>query len=474
MTVAQRLPTMTSLATFLRKTFAMGAALLLTTFGTLTAAAREARVQASLSSPQVKFIDALAAHDGQLIALAWSPDGKLLASLGEDRRVKFWDERGKQTGTLIETLSSARAIYWSPDSEKIAAVGGRVATIFRVDGSEIVRLTGHQGDITSFSWSSDSRAILTSSEDRTSKLWDAHSGRTILTITPGGGQRKQTKSLLKALFTRDVLFDSESTAASFASDQTIVTASMTAFSNKFPRLWDVATGQQIGKLQAAELDSKPEFVAISPDRRTIITSGFSEPHMWDTGTSDARMWDAGTGKLIGTLPEIAGGVRFSPDGKKILANGCIRRTNVGCYPQAGIWDVATRQRIMTLDSPTDEFIGLGWSGDATKVVTSVRHKHASIWDAETGRLITTVALVKDRGWVTDYEDDLILSRAGQILFAVTDKYVKFWNATTGDLILEHDSLKKGTPLPFSVRPQGDVAAAADGKTGKLWFWSIDE
>jgi hypothetical protein len=104
----------------------------------------------------------------------------------------------------------------------------------------------------------------------------------------------------------------------------------------------------------------------------------------------------------------------------------------------------------------------------------VRHKQASIWDAENGRLITTVPLVKDRGWVTDYEDDLMLSRKGQVLFAVTDKYVKFWNATTGELILEHESLKKGTPLPFSVRAPGDVAAAADGKTGKLWFWSIVE
>jgi eukaryotic-like serine/threonine-protein kinase len=196
--------------------------------------------------------------------------------------------------------------------------------------------------------------------------------------------------------------------------------------------------------------------------------------MWDTGTSDARMWDSDTGKLIGTLPEIAGGVRFSPDGKKVLANGCIKRTSIGCEQHAGIWDIATRQRILTLDSPTDEFIGLAWSGDGSKVVTSVRHKQASIWDANNGRFITTVALVKDRGWVTDYEDDLVLSNKGLVLFAVTDKYVKFWNAITGELILEHESLKKGAPLPFSVRPQGDVAAAADGQTGKLWFWLVRE
>jgi len=455
---------MSSQITLLRKTSALGAALLLTTFGALTTGAGETRAQTSVSSPQVKLIDTVVAQDGRLVDLAWSPDGKLLASLGEDCRVKFWDERGKQTNTVVELPAAATAIYWSPNGDKIAAVGGRFASIFRIDGTQVARLTGHVGDISSFSWSRDSRTILTSSQDKTSKLWDATTGKTLLTITPGGGQRKQTKSLVKALFTRDVLFDSESTEASFASDQTIVTASMTAFSNKFPRLWNVTTGQQIAKLQASESDSKPNFVAITPDQRTIVTSGFSGGHLWESSS----------GKLIGTLDDLTGSVTFSPDGKKILASGCVKRTSIGCYPQAAIWDLDTRQRILTLDAPTDAFIGLGWSGDGSKIVTSVRHKHASIWDAENGRLITTVPLAKDRGWVTDYEDYLVLSSRGHVLFAVTDKYVKFWNANTGQLLLELDSLKKGTPLPFSVRPQGDIVVAADGKTGKLWFWSIEE
>lgn len=454
---------MASLFTFFRKTDALGT-LILATLGILGIAADDARAQVSGSTPHVTLINTVVAHDAQLTALAWSPDGKLLASLGEDRRVKFWDERAEQKAPAIELPVSAQAIYWSPDSQKIAAIAERVVLVFRIDGSEVAQLAGHAGEITSFSWSSDSQTILTSSEDRTSKLWNVATGKTILTITPSGSQRKQTKSLLKALFTRDVLFDSESTAASFASDQTIVTASTTAFSNKFPRLWDVATGQKVATLKSTESESKPDFVAITPDRRMIVTSGFGAAHLWD----------ADNGKLVGTLDDLTGTVSFSPDGKKILASGCIKRTSIGCYHHAAIWDLATRQRILTFDSPTDEYIGLGWSGDASKVVTSVRHKQASIWNANNGRLITTVPLGKDHGWVTDYEDDLMLSPRGQVLFAVTDRYIRFWNATTGELLLEHQSLKKGRWLPFSRHPQGHVVAAADGKTGKLWFWSIGE
>ena len=455
---------MASLFTLLRKTDALGPALILTSLGILAIAADEARARVSGSTPQVNLIHTVVAHDEQLTALAWSPNGKLLASLGEDRRVKFWDERAEEKAPAIVLPVSAQAIYWSPDSQKIAAIAARVVLVFRINGSEVAQLAGHAGDITSFSWSSDSRTILTSSEDRTSKLWDVATGRAILTITPGGSQRKQTKSLLKALFTRDVLFDSESTAASFASDRTILTASMTAFSKKFPRLWDASNGQKLATLRSSESESKPDFVTITPDRRMIVTSGFGGAHLWD----------AGTGKLVGTLDDLTGTVSFSPDGKKILANGCIKRTSVGCYHHSAIWDVATRQRIITLDSTTDAYIGLGWSGDASKVVTSVRHKQASIWDANNGWLITTVPLGKDHGWVTDYEDDLMLSLRGQVLFAVTDRYIRFWNATTGELIFEHQSLKKGRYLPFSLHPQGHVAAAADGKTGKLWFWSIGE
>jgi len=455
---------MASLFTLLRKTGALGPALILTTLGILAIAAREARPQVSGSTPHVTLINTVVAHNEQLTALAWSPNGKLLASLGEDRRLKFWDERAEQKAPAIELPVSAQAIYWSPDSQKIAAIAEQVVLVFRIDGSEVAQLAGHLGNITSFSWSSDSGTILTSSEDRTSKLWDVATGRAILTIRPNGSQHKQTKSLLKALFTRDVLFDSDSTAASFASDQTILTASMSAFSHKFPKLWDGTTGQQVATLRSSESESKPDFVAITPDRRMIVTSGFDGAHLWDSST----------GKLIGALVDLTGGVSFSPDGKKILANGCIKRTSVGCYHYSAIWDVATRQRIITLDLPTDAYIGLGWSGDGSKFVTSVRHKLASIWDANNGRLITTVPLGKDHGWVTDYEDDLILSPRGQVLFAVTDRYIRFWNATTGELILEHQSLKKGRYLPLSLHPQGHVAAAADGKTGKLWFWSIGE
>jgi WD40 repeat protein len=435
-------------------------ALMFTALAILAAGLYQARAS---TSPHVNLITTVRAHDARLVALEWSPDGRLLASLGEDRRIRFWNERGEESAAQIELPFTAEAIYWSPDNQRIAAIAKEMAGVFRLNSKEVVRLTGHVGDITSFSWSSDARTILTSSEDRTSKLWDSSTGKTILTIIPGGSQRKQTKSLLKALFTRVVLFDSDSTQASFATDQTILTASMSAFSNKFPKLWD-ATGRKLATLRSSESDSKPDFVAMTPDRRIVVTSGFDGAHLWDPST----------GTLITTLEEVTGSVSFSPDGKKILANSCLKRSSLRCEQHAAIWDLATGKRIMTFDPPTDAYIGLGWSGDATKVVTSVRHKHASVWDANSGRLITTVALVKDRAWVTDYEDDLMLSRRGQVLFAVTDKYVRFWNASTGELILEHESLKKGAWLPFSVHSHGHVAAAADGKTGKLWFWSIEE
>lgn len=439
----------------------MGAAL---TFTAIVAAVASESAAQGLATPQVKLITSVVAHDKRLITLAWSPDGKVLASLGEDRRVKFWDERGGQS-MQTELAFSAREIRWSPDSQKIAVVGQRVAVILGRDGKEVARLFGHLGDIASLSWSSDSRRVLTSSDDRTSKLWDAATGKTILTLTPGGPQRKQTKSMLKALFTKDILFDWDSTQASFAGDSRIITASMTPFSKRFPQLWDVTSGQKVATLQPIGSEAVPTFVTLSPDRSIVVTSGFD----------GAYVWNSVTGRLIRKLELVAGAISFSPDGRRILANSCLHWNSFGCQKQpAMIWDVATGQQTLALDLPTDAFFGLGWSDDGRKVVTSIRHSKASIWDADNGRFIASVMLVKNRSLVADYADDLMLSSRGRVLFAVTDKYVRFWNATTGDLIVEHESLKKGMPLPFSVNPRGHVAAAGDGKTGRVWLWSIVE
>lgn len=424
-----------------------------------------AQTSGTTPTPQVKLIATAAAHEKKLLELSWSPDGKLLASLGRDRRVEFWDERGTQQFWQIEFPFSARYILWSPDSKKIAIIGDRIVVVFSVDGKEVARLQGHAGDISAISWGRDSRSILTSSEDRTSKLWNAGTGATVLTIKPNGPQRKQTRSILKAMFTRNILFDEDSTQASFAGDEAVVTASMSAFSNKFPQLWDAVSGRKLATLRSSETESKPDFVAVSPDRQIIVTSG----------PAGAYFWNSANGSLIRKLEEVSGAVSFSPNGKMILANGCLVRGYLSCPKhQAAIWEVVSGRRIIAFDLPTDTYFGLGWSGDGQTVVTSIRHEKASIWDVDSGRLMNSVPLVENRGMVQDYADDLGLSRRGRVLFAVTDKYVRFWNAITGELIAEQVSLNKGARLPFAASPQGHLAATGDGKTGKISIWSIAE
>jgi WD40 repeat protein len=125
-----------------------------------------------------KELRVLRDHSDAVYALAFSPDGKLLASASADRAVKVWDVlTGNRLYTLGESTDWVYAVAWSPDGRHLAAAGvDRSIRVWEVDarGGRVVHsVFAHEGAVTRLLYSADGKTLYSLGEDRVVKAWDA-------------------------------------------------------------------------------------------------------------------------------------------------------------------------------------------------------------------------------------------------------------------------------------------------------------
>ncbi len=296
----------------------------------------------------------LAGHQERGWRVAFSPDGKILTTLGGMGSFRLWDAK---TGQHIRTLkrdpgTSNSCVVFSPGGRMIVTGGNRFVTkdgkrmegIVRLwdthTGQHIRTLIGHKRHVQSVAFSPDSRTIATggtgsitgakdgSTIDGVVRLWDTHTGEHIRTLT---GHRGIINSV------------------AFSPDGTLLAS---GGYDKPVRLWDVKTGQQIRTLEegGGRYSMGPrdrggtrspmgpvDCVAFSPDGRTLASSN----HL------GVRLWDVKTGRLLRKFRERNGGhgitlVVYSPDGRTIAA--CASN-------EVDLWDAETGQLLQRLKMP---------------------------------------------------------------------------------------------------------------------------
>jgi roadblock/LC7 domain-containing protein len=227
-------------------------------------------------------------HQGAVNAVAFSPDGKTIATASDDTTAQLWSATtGQQLGPPLQHQGSVTAVAFSPDGKTVATGSlDRTARLWlAATGQPLGSPLKHQGLVYAVAFSKDGKTIATGSTDKTARLWSAATGQPL-----GPPLRHQ-----------DYV-----TAVTFSPDgKTIATGS----GDKTARLWSTATGQPLGPL--LQHQDRVEAVAFSPDGKTIATAS------WD---KTARLWSAATGQPVGrplqhTFPVV--GVVFSPDGKTI-------------------------------------------------------------------------------------------------------------------------------------------------------------
>jgi WD40 repeat protein/serine/threonine protein kinase len=404
--------------------------------------------------------------------VAFSPDGKRLASSSQvnDGTVKVWDA---QTGQeLLSLKGGSQNLAYSPDGKRLASDGrGGVKVWDAQTGQELLTLKGKTKEYSpSFrvAFSPDGKR-LASTDDKTVKVWDAQSGQELLTL------KGHTGLVTGVAFSLD---GKRLASGSAKPDGTV-------------KVWDVQTGQELLSFKAS--NTWIGGIAFSPDGKRLASAGGNDRtvKVWDAQTGQVlltfkghatkvwdvafspdgkrlassaadgtvRVWNAQTGQKPLTLPGAAtssvAGVAFSPDGKRIASGG---RGKPGAGPGTlMVWDAQTGKEILALQGHTAKITTTAYSPDGKRLASGAEDKTVKVWDAQTGEELQTL-----KGHTKEI-DSVAFSPDGKRL-ASTGKEMKVWDVQTGQLLLT----LKGDGWNMVFSPDGKRLASRSDEAVQVW------
>lgn len=314
-------------------------------------------------------------HKERVIAVAFSPKGQLLASVsGETDKpgdVKVWDA---VSGAPLVSFPGPQVpnpvvhVAFSPDGRRLAS--GSAENAVKVwdimSGQELYKLPGHVAPILNVTFSPDGCRLITAGRDRVVKVWDLPPGKPGASVT---GVRE-----LSPRWTRQDFSTSPWCIALSPDGSCLAIGGPRADGNV--RVYDMSTGKLLHKLIG---DFRVISVVFSPDGRRLASAGSDRI---------VRLWDTTTGQEVISLrghEDSIGRLLFSPDGHRLASasqDGMVRVWD------ASPFDENSDPHIRTLGGPDDgEFNAVAFDPKGRWLASASSDKSIKLWDAQTGREI---------------------------------------------------------------------------------------
>jgi DNA-binding beta-propeller fold protein YncE len=319
-----------------------------------------------------------------VVAVAFDPKGKYLAA-GAYGRVTIWElAAARPVRVLTNVLGAVNDVRFSPDGRLLAVAGGQPSArgdlrLFRTEDWTLLRvLAGHDDVVNSVSFRHDGQHLASASYDRTARIWDVATGKTVRTLT---------------MHSDFVL------AVAFSPDGKRV---HTGSKDRSVRMTEAGTGNSVFTFS----DRNEDVLALAahPDGRSIVSTGLEPGLSWWSTDSGARR------RLVpghkGAVHELA----FSRDGKLLVSGGADGTVR--------LWNGSTTALVRTINVGALVY-AVAISDDGKRVASGSFDGLVRVYDAGTGWLLATLLSLPPNGTTSDW---LAVAATGQA--ACSDEVVK--------------------------------------------------
>lgn len=461
----------------------------------------------NLTPPNGPLLRTLTGHTDSVLAVAVTPDGKLVISGSDDSTVKIWNrETGKELNTFKGHTHAVRSVAVTPDG-KLVISGSDDSTVkvWNLEtGKKLNTFKGHTQTVRSVAVTPDGKQVISGSDDRSIKVWELETGEELFTlkghadcvlavaVTPDGkrlisssGFYDQTIKVWN-LETQDELLtltghtNSINAVAVTPDGKRIISGS----SDYSIKVWNLETGEELNTL-TNNTSNVVLAVAVTPDGQRAI-AGYRHKTI--------KVWNLETGEEMSSFrghPSLVKAVTVTPDGTHFIS--AFKDHTIK------IWNLETRDKFLTFNGHEKSVQALAVTGN--RVISGSVDKTIKVWDIENGQElftltghsqpVNTVAAIEK--WLISGSDDNTikiwdLERSQEVLtiteynkvrsVAVTpdskwiisaslDRTVKVWNLETGENIFCFEGhTKSGETL--AVTPDGKVVISGAGKIIKVW------
>ncbi len=425
--------------------------------------------------------DALLDGDATLW-VAWSADGKRLASANREY-VDVWDAtNGQRLWRGTAHLGKVASVDWSPNGEALASVGwdGRIK-LWDENSQIINELRGHQGGVTRIDWRSDGKRLATASVDGTVRIWDPAERQDVILVRLIGTaawnpSERHTLITLQRL-DEDRLSLKLLSGEMWTSEEEVPLPPEQRNRNSDSWLNLVEWSPDAKQFAIKTRDDDAVRVSVIERATGAIVASWKESNItgenvWDLAWNPVApmlaMAKYGDGAVVrdvtsaATIVDLgnmdANAVAWSPDGSQLAV--------FSFNQQIAVYDARTWREIVRLDLHPNQSIGshrggMAWSSDGSILAAGSARGLVILWNTSTWReRLSFSAHTAAVNSVAFSPDDRRLATTS------TDLSVKVWDIQNGDHLLTLRSLGYTAGVAWS--PDGTCLLCTGGHWARIW------